>query len=118
MLFKIISSSKKFIYYFFSEIKYAEKTQKKFLQIIKEIENNEKISVYNMMGFYMHGLKLSIYYLHKISKIGQIIDNKLYYNIMCQICNFGGDTDTNCAIVGTMIGPLIGYNNFPHELFN
>ena len=40
----------------------------------------------------------------------------LYYKIMCDICNRGGDTDTNCAIVGTMIGPLIGYKNFKKNL--
>ena len=36
---------------------------------------------------------------------------------MEEICDFGGDTDTNCAIVGTLIGPLIGYKNFDRELF-
>lgn len=31
---------------------------------------------------------------------------------MFDICNLGGDTDTNCCIVGGVIGPLIGLNNF------
>ena len=119
-LFKIISISKKFIEYNKDDSykNYAKITQKKFAEIIYEIEKNLDISVYNMMGYYIHGFKLSIYFLYKISKMGEIIDNKLYYKIMCQICNFGGDTDTNCAIVGTMIGPLIGYKNFPPELFD
>ena len=34
---------------------------------------------------------------------------------MNQICAFGGDTDTNAAIVGTVIGPLIGYKYFGDE---
>ena len=34
---------------------------------------------------------------------------------MNQICAFGGDTDTNAAIVGTVIGPLIGYKYFGEE---
>ena len=31
---------------------------------------------------------------------------------MSQICNLGGDTDTNACIVGSVIGPLIGFSNF------
>ena len=35
---------------------------------------------------------------------------------MSQICDLGGDTDTNCCIVGAVIGPLIGVSNFGKEL--
>ena len=35
---------------------------------------------------------------------------------MNEICNLGGDTDTNCAIVGTVIGPIIGLDNFGYDL--
>ena len=45
-------------------------------------------------------------------------DENLYYTIMTEICDYGGDTDTNCAIVGTMIGPLIGYKKFKKDLFS
>ena len=71
----------------------------------------------NLMGYYMHAFKLSVYFLYKIST-GQISGNNLYFNIMTEICNLGGDTDTNCAIVGTMIGPLIGYKNFHPQSFD
>jgi ADP-ribosylglycohydrolase len=27
----------------------------------------------------------------------------------------GGDTDTNAAIVGGMIGAIVGFKNLPHE---
>ena len=118
-LFNIISTSKAFLAYNNNNTfrQYVQITQNKFKQIIYEIEKKAKISVYNMMGYYIHGFKLSIYYIYLISQMKKIEQN-LYYNIMCQICNLGGDTDTNCAIVGTMIGPLIGYKNFPPELFN
>ena len=119
LLFKTISFSNKFINIngdaAFNQ--YAKITQKKFVEIIKEIENNKKIFVYHPMGYYLHGLKLSVYFLYKIMKSGDLIENNLYYNIMCEICNLGGDTDTNCAIVGTIIGPLVGYHNFPKDLF-
>ena len=118
-LFKIIAFSKKLNET--NKIKgfnnYVQSIQKKFVRIIFEIEKKEKNSVYNLMGYYMHAFKLSIYYLYKITK-GQIKDQNLYYYIMCEICNLGGDTDTNCAIVGTMIGPLVGYKNFQPQLFD
>ena len=34
---------------------------------------------------------------------------------MNDISNFGGDTDTNSAIVGQLIGPLIGFQNFGNK---
>ena len=34
---------------------------------------------------------------------------------MNQICNLGGDTDTNCCIVATVIGPIIGMSKFGNE---
>ena len=97
---------------------YAQEIQKKFHKIIFEIEGGSKIDVYNLMGYYMNAFKLSIYYLYKFPQMGQSNDKELYYKIMCNVCNLGGDTDTNCAIVGTMIGPLLGYDNFHPQLFN
>ena len=70
------------------------------------------------MGYYRHALKLSVLYLYKYPDMGENKDKNLYYKIMCEVCDYGGDTDTNCAIVGTMIGPLIGYKNFKKELFD
>ena len=119
-LFKTFSVSTKF-----SEISenkefnhYAKITQQKFINIIKEIESNKQINVYNKMGYYIHGFKLSVYYLYRIIQKGEKYDSSSFYNIMAEICNLGGDTDTNCAIVGTMIGPLIGYQNFKKDLFD
>ena len=119
-LLKIISFSKKF--YQTNKDKnfnfYAQEIQKKFIKIIYAIEKNEQIDVYNLMGYYMNAFKLCIYYLYKFPQMGKNNDKDLYYKIMCNICNLGGDTDTNCAIVGTMIGPLIGYKNFQPQLFD
>ena len=41
--------------------------------------------------------------------------DKKFREIMNMICNLGGDTDTNCCIVGAVIGPLIGMKNFGFE---
>ena len=96
---------------------YAEFVQKKYIQIISDITNDKPLSVYSQMGYYLHGFKLSVYFLYKYPDMAENNDKDLYYKIMCDICDKGGDTDTNCAIVGAMIGPLIGYKNFNQDLF-
>ena len=66
------------------------------------------------IGYYIHAFKLSLYYLTD----ERILNKKenAYLNIIEEICNFGGDTDTNAAIVGTLIGPLIGYTKFTKNI--
>ena len=120
-LFYQISNSKKFIncekqdkYFNY----HLNATQKKYIEVIEDIENNKEPSVVGSMGYYLHGFHLSVYFLHKYPEMATNEDKDLYYKIMCDVCDFGGDTDTNCAIVGAMIGPLIGYKNFKKELFD
>ena len=64
------------------------------------------------MGWYGHSLKLTLYYLINFEFIEEGKDNNRFQTIMEQICNLGGDTDTNCCIVGSVIGPLVGLNKF------
>ena len=42
-------------------------------------------------------------------------EENIYIKIIQEICDYGGDTDTNAAIVGTVIGPLIGYFYFTRD---
>ena len=77
---------------------------------------NSKESVFLHMGYYLHAYKLILYYLYNFNKIESHSETK-YKEIMNQICDLGGDTDTNCCIVGAVIGPLIGMANFGNELF-
>ena len=72
-----------------------------------------KENVYTNMGFYLHAFKLILYFLYYFDNIGP---NNKYRTIMNQICDLGGDTDTNCCIVGAVIGPLIGIKYFGKEL--
>ena len=118
-IFNHISKSKKFLEsHEEKSIKfYAGLVQDKYVKIISDITSNKHFSVYNQMGYYLHGFKLSVYFLHKYPEMGENKDDDLYYKIMCEVCDKGGDTDTNCAIVGAMIGPLIGYKNFKEDLF-
>ena len=72
-------------------------------------------NVNSHMGFYFHAFRLTLYYLYFFNEIKEEKKFNKIRTIMNQICNFGGDTDTNAAIVGTVIGPLIGYKNFGGE---
>ena len=70
-------------------------------------------------GWYIHSFKLMFYYLYTFNNIvnDEKIEN-IYSYIIKEICDFGGDTDTNCCIVGAIIGPLIGFFNFERTYFN
>ena len=70
--------------------------------------------VFQNMGYYAHAFKLCIYYLTVIDKRKKKEEN-IYIRIIEEICDYGGDTDTNAAIVGTVIGPMIGYSNFTKD---
>lgn len=69
------------------------------------------------MGHYFHAFRLTLYYLNFFDEIKVPYNVTKYREIMNQICSFGGDTDTNCAIVGKVIGPFIGFKNFGEREF-
>ena len=74
---------------------------------------NSQDNVFNNMGYYLHSFKLTLYFLCNFNNLSQY---DKFRTIMSQISNLGGDTDTNCCIVGAVIGPLIGVSNFGPEL--
>ena len=74
-------------------------------------------NVNDHMGHYFHAFRLTLYYLYFFDEIKVPYNVTKYREIMNQICSFGGDTDTNCAIVGTVIGPLVGFKNFGEREF-
>ena len=93
-----------------------------YTNILKEIEKRDFVEdIYfgdltKSMGYYLHAYKLTLYYLYIFDdmKNGMNIKN-IYNKIMYSICDFGGDTDTNAAIVGMILGPLIGLENFDNK---
>ena len=115
---KGINNIKKMI---MDELKKYKNDKNKELTNIKNIFQyftvGEK-SVFTHMGFYYHAFRLTLYYLYYLDDIPEEENFTKYRTIMNQICAFGGDTDTNAAIVGAVIGPLIGYKNFGKNEFN
>ena len=59
-----------------------------------------------------HGLVLSYYCLLKSADISE---DKLFDFAMRQVTRLGGDTNTNCSIVGGMIGAYIGASTLPQD---
>ena len=75
-------------------------------------------NIFDCMGFYVHAIRLSLYYVYDFDNIIPMKGYTKYRSIMNDISNFGGDTDTNSDIVGQIIGPLIGFNNFGNKDMN
>ena len=74
--------------------------------------------LYYQMGFYKHAFNLTLYYLNVFDEQKKVMSLKdIYNNMMYDISDFGGDTDTNGAIVGMIMGPLIGMENFDGKYF-
>ena len=71
---------------------------------------------YERDGYYFYSFKLTLYYLKFFDDYKEDENFSKYRVIINEICNFGGDTDTNCAIVSTVIGPIIGFDNFGDDL--
>jgi hypothetical protein len=98
--------------------------KQKILQEIETIKDKNynkyeyfKNVVYQF-GYYLHAFRMTIHYLYYFDDYKDEENITKYRSIMNEICNFGGDTDTNCAIVGTVIGPLIGYYHFGRNDFD
>ena len=103
-----------------SEIQFYKKDEKKLLCNINYSFNyftsgNNNVNTH--MGFYYHAFRLTLFYLYYFDEIKGDNNYTKFRTINNQICCFGGDTDTNAAIVGAVIGPLIGYKNFGEKDF-
>jgi ADP-ribosylglycohydrolase len=63
------------------------------------------------MGYLKHAFILAFLFLLR----NDLTDEELYDEAMWQTASLGGDTDTNCAIVGGLIGAYLGLRLIPKE---
>ena len=63
------------------------------------------------VGCYTHAIKLLLFYLYFFDDITVMTNENKFISVMYEICNWGGDTDTNCAIVFCVLGAIVGYHN-------
>jgi ADP-ribosyl-[dinitrogen reductase] hydrolase len=95
------------------------KIYKFILQLFMEVPkwDLEEFDVYSNSGHYLHAFKLCLFFLYFFNKFSQneLSEMDCYTNIMKEVCNLGGDTDTNCCIVGGVIGPLVGVSSICKE---
>ena len=98
---------------------YKKDTQKSLAKIENSFlyftKGDKNVNIH--MGYYFHAFRLTLYFLYYFNEIEVEQNFTKFRTIMNQICAFGGDTDTNAAIVGAVIGPLIGYKKFGDEEF-
>lgn len=72
-----------------------------------------KRSCYHSMGYFLHAFRLILHFLIHLDEYKKL--EKPIESIFDEICDYGGDTDTNGAIVGAIIGPFIGIKNFGQD---
>ena len=64
------------------------------------------------MGFAKHAFILAFYCLQKSKDLSE---DKIFDFAMEQTAMLAGDTDTNCAIVGGLVGAYCGIRNIDKE---
>ena len=64
------------------------------------------------MGHVRHAFTLAFYCLLKAATMEE---DEAYNHAMEQTAMLAGDTDTNCAIVGGLVGAYVGVSKIPKE---
>lgn len=64
------------------------------------------------IGYTLKALGVAFYTLRRIKEQGKSIN---YKKIILEIINAGGDTDTNAAVAGQVLGSYIGYKALPTD---
>ena len=76
-------------------------------------------NVQDDIGNFNHAFNLTVYYLEIFDEKRKSMNlTEIYTNMIYDICDFGGDTDTNGAIAGMVIGSLVGMENFEKKYFD
>ena len=78
----------------------------------------ELLNARKSMGCHQRAFVFSFYYLLRYAEYQKPENSSknIYFDAMRQIVKEGGDTDTNAAIAGGMIGALVGLKNIPKDM--
>jgi hypothetical protein len=70
------------------------------------------------MSFCEKAFVLSFYFLLRYNELVEQNGNldNFYFNAIRETVRQGGDTDTNAAIVGSMLGALVGFKQIPEYM--
>ena len=74
-------------------------------EMFEQLNDNECRDITKNKGYVVHSFYCAMWALKKIGEVSDITYSKL----IDQIIRWGGDTDTNAAIAGAIIGAFHGY---------
>mgnify|MGYP000356022410 CR=1 FL=1 len=66
-----------------------------------------------LIGWLQRAFVLSFYFLLRHKKYVQVGNTDIFYDSIRLTIQEGGDTDTNAAIVGGLLGALVGLKGIP-----
>lgn len=87
--------------------------QKKVPSWSNAVEGKEKITAKQKIGWSKIAFSLGMRALREIFQNKEALNAETYKNHIFRVLEEGGDTDTNAAIVGGMLGALVGFKNLP-----
>lgn len=75
----------------------------------------ENLTLYDLQNNQGHTLKPLLCAVYSMRKA---LDGEKFENIISSIINQGGDSDTNCAVAGAVLGAFFGKSKLPQEYIN
>ncbi len=98
-----------------------------FIRLIKEVRDkkinskqdalnflrNKRIG-YENQGHYLHALMLCFFFVKNINVY--LYETNTYDEIILTVCDLGGDTDTNAAILGGVLAAGLGFKGFSNKI--
>jgi ADP-ribosylglycohydrolase len=98
-----------------------------YIRLLKEVKDkkiNSKLDALNFLrnrrigyenqGYYLHALMLCFFFVKNINVY--VNESNAYDEIILTVCDMGGDTDTNAAILGGVLGAGFGYKELPKKV--
>lgn len=85
------------------------------LTVFQEIDSDTRRDVTVSKSWVVHALYTTMFVLRKMSLLQEVERDFSYSELIDEVIRMGGDTDTNGAITGAVIGAVRGYNGIYFE---